>query len=219
MSMNIFRITGDMLHLASFFILLVKLRRNRSAAGLSLKTQEMYLLVFVTRYLDIFTNFYSLYNTVMKLIYLTAAGSIVYTIRFTEPFRTTYDRNQDTFLYGRFAILPCFILALLINQEFSFMEVLWTFSIYLESIAILPQLVILQRYGEVENLTSHYVFALGAYRGFYLLNWIWRFFNEVMYRQWIVWVSGMIQTALYADFFYYYAMSKWYGKSSVSLPK
>ena len=29
-------------------------------AGISLKTQELYLLVFVTRYLDLFTNFVSL---------------------------------------------------------------------------------------------------------------------------------------------------------------
>jgi ER lumen protein retaining receptor len=30
------------------------------AAGISLKTQELYLLVFVTRYLDLFTNWVSL---------------------------------------------------------------------------------------------------------------------------------------------------------------
>ena len=30
----------------------------------------------------------------------------------------------------------------------------------------------------MENLTSHYVFALGAYRGLYLLNWIYRYMTE-----------------------------------------
>lgn len=38
----------------------------------------------------------------------------------------------------------------------------------------------------------------------YLLNWVWRILTEPGYRQWIVWVSGLLQTALYADFFYYY---------------
>jgi hypothetical protein len=31
-----------------------------SLPGISLKTQELYLLVFITRYLDLFTNFVSL---------------------------------------------------------------------------------------------------------------------------------------------------------------
>ena len=44
-------------------------------------------------------------------------------------------------------------------------EILWTFSIYLEAVAIMPQLILIQRYGNVENLTANYVFCLGAYRG------------------------------------------------------
>lgn len=51
-------------------------------------------------------------------------------------------------------------------------QLLWTFSIYLEAVAILPQLIVLQRYSVVENLTGHYVFFLGAYRGLYILNWV-----------------------------------------------
>lgn len=39
-------------------------------AGISLKTQELYLVVFIARYLDLFTNFHSLYNSVMKVFYL-----------------------------------------------------------------------------------------------------------------------------------------------------
>ena len=42
-------------------------------------------------------------------------------------------------------------------------QILWTFSIYLEAVAFYPQLLLLQRLKEVENLTSNYVFAIGAY--------------------------------------------------------
>ena len=31
-----------------------------------------------------------------------------------------------------------------------------------------------------------------------ILNWIYRYFTEPRYRQWLVWISGCIQTALYA---------------------
>lgn len=38
---------------------------------------------------------------------------------------------------------------------------LWTFSIYLEAVAILPQLVLMQRTQNIDNLTANYVFLLG----------------------------------------------------------
>lgn len=61
----------------------------------------------------------------------------------------------------------------------------------------------LQRTGEAETITTHYLFALGAYRGLYLLNWIYRYIDEG-HTDWIAWVAGIIQTALYSDFFYIY---------------
>ena len=82
---------------------------------------------------------------------------------------------------------------------------MWTFSIYLEAICIVPQLIVLQRYQEVENLTAHYVFFLGAYRLLYILNWVYRAYHEVYYKHnWVVYICATIQTGLYIDFFYYY---------------
>ena len=174
--------------------------------GISLKTQELYLLVFVCRYLDLFTNFLSMYNTVMKILYIFTAAAIVYMIRFREPWSITYKKEEDSFKHWKFVVAPCAVLAFLIcDNRWSPMEVLWTFSIYCEAVAIMPQVVILTRYGDVENLTAHYVFSLGAYRALYLVNWIYRYNTEPYYRAWIVWGAGIVQTALYLDFFYYYA--------------
>lgn len=81
----------------------------------------------------------------------------------------------------------------------------WTFSIYLEALAIVPQLFLLQRYREIENLTGHYVFLLGIYRALYIVNWVYRSYHEPYYQHnWIVYICGFVQTALYIDFFYYY---------------
>ena len=75
------------------------------------------------------------------------------------------------------------------------------------------------RRAQVENLTSHYVFALGAYRGLYLLNWIYRYMTEDDYVQRIVWIAGVVQTGLYCDFFYHYYESKKGGMNkAVKLP-
>lgn len=42
-------------------------------------------------------------------------------------------------------LIPVAALALLFNHEFSVMEVLWAFSIYLEAVAILPQLFMVSK--------------------------------------------------------------------------
>jgi len=106
---------------------------------------------------------------------------------------------------------PTAVLALVLNHEFTFMEILWTFSIYLESVAILPQLFMVQKTGEAESITSHYLFALGAYRGLYILNWIYRYYFEGFYDI-IAIVAGVVQTILYADFFYLYITKVLKGK-------
>ena len=82
-------------------------------------------------------------------------------------------------------------------------QILWTFSIYLESVAILPQLFMISKTGEAETITSHYLFALGSYRALYILNWIYRYYSEG-FLDLIAVVAGCIQTVLYCDFFYLY---------------
>lgn len=214
--MNLFRLAGDMTHLLSIIVLLLKIRTMKSCAGISLKTQELYVIVFLTRYLDIFTKYYSLYNTIMKLVFIGTSIAIVWYMRYHKVVKQTYNKDEDTFRHF-FLVLPCFVLALLIHRAFTITEVLWTFSIYLEAVAILPQLVLLQQSRNIDNLTGNYVFLLGAYRALYLLNWIYRFFMENHQVRWISWVSGLVQTALYADFFYYYIKS-WKNHEKLTLP-
>ncbi|KAG7026511.1 ER lumen protein-retaining receptor A [Cucurbita argyrosperma subsp. argyrosperma] len=237
--MNIFRFAGDMTHLISVLVLLLKIYATKSCSGISLKTQELYALVFLTRYLDLLTDFISIYNTVMKLIFIASSLAIVWCMRVHPIVRRSYDKDLDTFRHY-FLVAASFILALLVNEKFGFQEVFWAFSIYLEAVAILPQLVLLQRSGNVDNLTGHYIFFLGfvyfiyhwrwcfieellfcqphqAYRALYILNWIYRYFMETHFSRWIACIAGLVQTALYADFFYYYYIS-WKNKAKLQLP-
>eukprot|EP00908_Phaeocystis_cordata_P024044 Transcript_652.p1 GENE.Transcript_652~~Transcript_652.p1 ORF type:complete len:221 (-),score=111.47 Transcript_652:640-1302(-) len=208
MFMNIFRITGDLCHLLSFVVMFWKLHTSKSVAGISLKTQELYVMVFVARYLDLFWNWLSYYNVVMKIIFIASSVAIVYVIRFGVPHKNTYNAEDDAFPY-MYLIVPAALLGVAINQDYSSpFEMCWAFSIYLEAVAILPQLFMLQKQGGSENLTSHYIFLLGMYRLFYLFNWVYRYATEDSYMQPIVWVSGIVQTALYLDFFYTYVNAK-----------
>ena len=79
----------------------------------------------------------------------------------------------------------------------------------------------MQRTGEAETITTHYLAALGVYRALYIPNWIYRLVN--VYRPSFLWritlraryftegtvdpiavVAGLVQTGLYLDFFYVY---------------
>jgi len=198
--MNIFRLVGDLSHLAAMLVLLLKIWKTRSCAGISGRAQILFALVFLTRYLDLFTSFISVYNTTMKVFFLASSIGTVY-LMFVK-FKATYDHNHDTFRI-EFLVGPCVLLALLLNHEFTVMEVLWTLSIYLESVAILPQLFMVSKTGEAESITSHYLFALGSYRALYIVNWIYRYYVEGFYDI-IAIVAGCVQTILYCDFFYLY---------------
>jgi ER lumen protein retaining receptor len=95
------------------------------------------------------------------------------------------------------------VMALLIHTAFEWWELTWSFSLWLESVAVFPQITVLTKYNGVESFTSHYIAALGSYRFFYLLNWIYRYY----YENFICWtsiLSGIVQVLLYADFFYLY---------------
>lgn len=90
--------------------------------GVSLKTQELYAIVFVTRYLDLFTDYISFYNTLMKIIFLGSSISIVWYMKHHKVVRRSYNKDQDTFRHY-VLMLPCLFLALIVNERFSFKEV------------------------------------------------------------------------------------------------
>ena len=163
-----------------------------------------------------FLSYVSLYNSAMKLIFLGCSFAILYQMQAARGVRSTYDASHDTFRTP-FLLAPCAALAFFTTADRSPMELAWTFSIWLEAVAILPQLVLLQRTGNVDNLTGHYVALLGSYRALYLLNWVWRAATEAWYRAPTAWCAGALQTGLYVDFFYYYARA-WRNNEKLHLP-
>ncbi|KAL9185935.1 hypothetical protein ACHAXT_003712 [Thalassiosira profunda] len=220
--MNAFRISGDLCHFVALIILLRRLQKAKNAQGISLRTQELYLLVSVTRYTDLLTTFYSFYNSFAKLFFIAVHSIMVYMIRWNAVISASYDRVQDNFPSWKCLVLPGGVLAALthlISGEWSgvdllmnVQELLWMFSMYLESVAILPQLSLLRRYRVIENLTGNYVFFMGLYRALYIANWIYRAYYEPGYRHhYVVYACGILQTALFTEFFYHWLVSKMRG--------
>ncbi|KAJ4385314.1 endoplasmic reticulum retention protein [Neurospora sp. IMI 360204] len=209
MSLNIFRITADFSHLASILILLHKMTQLKSCAGISFKSQVLYFIVYVTRYLDLFWTT-SYYNIIFKILFIASSGYIIYLM--VSAYKPTNDPGLDTFRV-QYLLAFAAVLAILLPYQYNFWEIMWAFSIWLESVAILPQLFMLQRTGEAETITTHYIFALGIYRALYIPNWIYRYVTEPKHKiDYIAVSAGIIQTLLYSDFFWVYYTTVMKGK-------
>ncbi|KAF2089947.1 hypothetical protein K490DRAFT_62820 [Saccharata proteae CBS 121410] len=210
---NIFRILGDLSHAASHLILIWVIHSNRSAEGVSLLTQILYMVVFSTRYLDIFwtssiSDWHAWWNFCGKILFLTTSAYVIFLM--TRVFARTRERE----LGGKLAIwafggsLAAAPLVTLIfrkwGHRFTFGENLWTFSIILESVCVLPQLLLLRQTNVPTVLDSFYLVTLGSYRAFYILNWIVRGFSAEHDFDPIRTIFGILQTALYIDFAWVY---------------
>lgn len=204
--MNPFRVLGDLSHLASILILIQTIRSTVSIDGISFKTQALYALVFLFRYLDLLSfQYVSIYNTLMKLFFISSSIYIVVLLqrsKATQPIAYKEMIMADSFKI-QYILLASFAMALIFNHKFTPFEIFWSFSVWLESAAILPQLFMLSKSGKSKSLTIHYIFALGLYRALYIPNWLWRFVTEGKYDK-IAIMAGIIQTLLYSDFFYIY---------------
>ncbi|KAI4252648.1 MAG: hypothetical protein LQ352_004171 [Teloschistes flavicans] len=206
---NIFRILGDLSHIASKCILLWAIHSNRSAEGISLITQILYAAVFCSRYLDLFWSDPAdlPWNFVLKLFYI---GSSLYIIGLMmRVFARTREREKawkmgGSCLGGSAATAPLVLLIFKHWHYFDFHEVMWTFSEILESVCVLPQLLLLRQTSVPTVIDSFYLVTLGSYRAFYILNWIVRYFGKENYFEPIATIFGIVQTAFYVDFAWVY---------------
>merc|ERR1719399_1224961 len=124
--MNAFRILADMLHLVAILLLLYRVRRAKDVRGLSLKSQILYLTVFVARYLDLFFSFVSLYNTLMKCFFIASSAYTVFLIivQYKSSYDTEHDFLRKDMLDLTYLIGPCFLLSLVWNLAFTPTEIL-----------------------------------------------------------------------------------------------
>lgn len=204
--MNIFRLLADLTHIASILILIQTIKKTSSISGISIKTQVLYALVFVCRYLDLLTFHYkSFYLTVMKIFFISSSVYTVYllsTFKQKNPIAYQEMITADAFKV-QYLLAPCLVLAFVFNHGFDFLSLNKSFSMWLESVSIMPQLFMLSKSGKATALTTHYIFALGLYRALYIPNWIWRYFYEDRFDK-LAFVTGFVQTLVYSDFFYIY---------------
>ncbi|KAL8130696.1 hypothetical protein V2J09_019851 [Rumex salicifolius] len=188
---NLF-VAAEAVHAIGICVLIYKLSKEKSCAGLSLKTQELTAIFLAVR---LYCSFVMEYD--------------IHTILDTA----TLDKDNFAMYY---VVVPCVVLSLLIHPSTTHImvnRILWAFCVYLEAVSVLPQLRVMQNTKIVEPFTAHYVFALGVARFLSCAHWVLqvldtrgRLLTALGYGLWpsMVLLSEIIQTFILADFCYYY---------------
>lgn len=198
-SWNIFRYVGDYMHLFGILVLLVTIGKNQSVAGISRSTQILYFLVFITRYLDLFDHSQSTYLVFFKMTYIATSVAV---LTLFWKLHKTYESRHDTFNIA-VVIIPCATASILLTNEYSALEILWTFSEFIEGFAMVPQYIFCYRSGPRDWGQSLYVISLGGYRVFYALNWIYKKVQMPHYSDIQSWIGGIIEIVFFLDFLNY----------------
>lgn len=121
---------------------------NHNNPGLSYRTQELFLVVFIARYIDLIFVWRSFYLFIMKIIFIGLTAYTMYLMRQKKPFNLSYDKESDTFPHY-YTYVAALVLAIIVHKSLNPLDFAWSFSIWLESLAILPQLFMINKLKEI----------------------------------------------------------------------
>ncbi|KAL6342174.1 hypothetical protein AAG906_004494 [Vitis piasezkii] len=211
---------SQFIHLSGIIILIFKLIKTKTCSGLSLKSQELTAIVMATRTYCSFEVEEHALTLLGSAIFLSTLW-VIYMIRF--KLKPTYSKELDSMpLYSM--VVPPAILAVLIHPHIDhrlLIRIVWSFSLYLAAVSVLPQLRLMQNAKMVEPFTAYYVFALGVARFLNCGSWIihiyetggrYLMFSGNWTQLWVLMVilSEFVHTFILADFCYYYLKSVMY---------
>jgi ER lumen protein retaining receptor len=198
-SWNMFRYVGDYLHLFGILVLLATFAKNKGTTGISRSTQIMYFLVFITRYLDLLDHNQAAYLVFFKVTYIFTSVIALFFFA-SETGSRSYERQKDTCSLA-VLLCPSIIAALILTDDHSALETLWTFSQFAEGFAMVPQYIFCyrDRYAKDWAVTL-YVMCLGGYRVFYAANWIYKKVMLPGYSDIQSWIAGVIEIAFFVDY-------------------
>mmetsp|Transcript_20795 Transcript_20795/g.63986 ORF Transcript_20795/g.63986 Transcript_20795/m.63986 type:complete len:301 (-) Transcript_20795:54-956(-) len=236
---------GSLTRCFAVLLLVTKLQQSQSATGISAKSLHAYFFVFASRLLSILRHDgYLPYDRSGDWIYhcvevASCLAVIVALLLVHGPYKRTYDATLDAFgnlapippaLGAAALIVPAFVFAAVfhpgLNKDF-LSDTTWTFAMYLESFAILPQLFLFQKASKqtatVDYLVGHFVAALGLSRVVEMLFWM-NSFTELADRNGNKYVGILVlgtqclHLIIMLDFFFFYFRSVSKGVP-ISLPR
>lgn len=169
-----------------------------SVDGFSRKTQVLYQTLYVTRYLDLFTEPHQgMYLVSFKVTFNFITAAMLYAF---GKWPDTYDASSDS--CNLLAIyVPVAVFAYVSSAGSSFVKEMWAYSEFLEPLALVPQYIMCYRVARVRPAVILYVLGVGGYRLLYILNWIYKRYKwHAAYHDYISWFGGTLECILFFDF-------------------
>jgi hypothetical protein len=228
-------VMSSTIQMLSFVVILIKVYSFQNCSGLSLNTLKSYLILLAARLTS--TLFYNGYlpsdkagdwfYQLTEIISLVSVILLIFLV--TSTFRDTANTYDDAIDF-KFLAVPALLLALLVHTSLNrnfFTDVAWTFSMYLEAVAVYPQIFLFQKKGgQIESYTSHYVALQGLSKLFCLLFWYDTYpeLNESLddsfslfhhYCGYFIILSQIVQLIIMIDYYYLYFKSMFKGEKMV----
>jgi len=213
-----------------FLALLLKVRTQKTVKGISSKTLEMYVGVFMFRlsstmvkngYLPIDQSGDWAYQ-LADIVSLFIVFQLLYCCHKTHG--STYQAQHDT-LQIQHTLLPCVMLAVCTHGDLNsnqFFDIMWTISMNIDTVALLPQLWMLTKIGgEVEGMTTHFVAAIFVSRICALAFWAYGYVELAPQKGgsnvagYTIIFMHSLQLLMSADFMLHYMKSRFFGKAMV----
>ena len=221
---SFFLVLSSLVQTCAFLIILLKVTNYQSTSGLSANTLICYGILLFARltstlffpgYLPSDSSGSWLYQ-LSDIISLLICCLLIYLIYF--KYRETSDILSDGKLPFYFLVIPSYILAIMFRSSLNnnaFCDINWAFSMYLETFAIFPQILLFTiKKGQIESFTSHYVALCGLSRLFSLIFWFDTYEELVTYDLYFgkyvgyfIIGSQILQLIIMADYYYLYFKS------------
>lgn len=213
-----------------FCLLSLKVHHQKTVAGLSSRTLEMYVVFFLVRLTStLFKNGYLPQDRSGDFIYQTSdVGSLVMVLRLLyvihKKHKDTYQADADSLPIFK-AIPACVVLGVFVHGDLNaspVFDTIWFISLWLDTITMLPQLFLLTKSGgQVECLTSHFVAAMVVSRTCSFSFWFYGY-TEIAPMDgsanlpgFAIILAHSLQLLLSADFMYYYVKGLASGRGAV----
>lgn len=192
---------GDVTHLLALFVCIAVVLRESGTDGVSFKTHVLFFMVFTARFFNIFFCDQPIYLILYKVLLWTITLKIVF-------FMWVLGSSEDTrdTLPLSFVLVPTFIVTFVfgvysVQDQGLFVEFSWIFSMYLESVAMLPQYIYCYRDADnTSPLVSTYVVAMGFYRMVFGLSWAYHFYMMPYYLDVSALISGVLGIVFFCDY-------------------
>ena len=221
---SFFLVLSSIVQTSAFVIILLKVTDRQNVSGLSANTLICYSILLFARLTS--TLFYPGYlpndssgswlYQLSDIISMLICCLLIYLLYF--KYRETSDLILDNKIPFYFLVIPSYLLAMFVKSNLNnnfFCDTNWAFSMYLETVAIFPQILLFTiKKGQIEKFTSHFVALCGLNRLFSLIFW-WDTYDELNHSEsffgayigYFIIGAQILQLLIMADYYYLYFKS------------